>query len=267
MKGDDVSILARHPIEKTALGGIFQSVDSEVDHAHVCYPLRPVRPGSPAKLIIFAILQEFTVSLTDYKQEFLAACMQYGALKFGEFTLKSGRVSPYFFNAGAFNDGQAFALLGQCYAGAIEGMEFDGLFGPAYKGIPLGTALSVALAQQGRNVPVTFNRKEAKDHGEGGLLMGAQPAGRMLLVDDVITAGTAVREAMEQLADVQVSGLVVALTAKSGAKAAPARYRNYVLRADVRTIVTLDDVLRLQELPNRPIKFRQLRRTARRVRV
>lgn len=181
---------------------------------------------------------------TDYKHRFLTACLQYGALRFGQFTLKSGRISPYFFNAGAFNDGDAFALLGECYAHAIQGMAFDGLFGPAYKGIPLGTALAVALSTQGRNVPVTFNRKEAKDHGEGGILMGANPAGRMLLVDDVITAGTAVREAMTQLADVQVAGLVVALDRQERGQGDTSAIQE--LRAeglDVRTIVTLDDVL------------------------
>lgn len=184
------------------------------------------------------------MSSNDYKQRFLDACLAYGALKFGQFTLKSGRVSPYFFNAGAFNDGAAFELLGQCYAQAIEGVEFDGLFGPAYKGIPLGTALSVALAQNGRNVPVTFNRKEVKDHGEGGLLMGAAPAGRMLLVDDVITAGTAVREAMGQLSEVQVAGLVVALDRQERGQGQTSAIQE--LRAEgleVRTIVTLDDVL------------------------
>lgn len=184
------------------------------------------------------------MSSKDYKQRFLDACVAYGALKFGQFTLKSGRVSPYFFNAGAFNDGAAFQLLGECYAEAIQGVEFDGLFGPAYKGIPLGTALSVALASAGRNVPVTFNRKEAKDHGEGGILMGAEPAGRMLLVDDVITAGTAVREAIRQLAGVNVAGLVVALDRQERGQGATSAIQE--LRAegyDVRTIVTLDDVL------------------------
>lgn len=184
------------------------------------------------------------MTTTDYKHRFLSACIDYGALRFGQFTLKSGRVSPYFFNAGAFNDGDAFALLGECYAQAIEGLSFDGLFGPAYKGIPLGTALSVYLSQQGRNVPVTFNRKEAKDHGEGGILMGAQPRGKVLLVDDVITAGTAVREAMSQLSDVDVSGLVVALDRQErgqGSLSAIQELRSEGL--EVRTIVTLDDVL------------------------
>lgn len=180
----------------------------------------------------------------DYKQRFLQACVDYGALRFGQFTLKSGRVSPYFFNAGAFNDGDAFALLGECYAEAIAGVEFDGLFGPAYKGIPLATALSVTLAQQGRNVPVTFNRKEVKDHGEGGVLMCAEPSGRILLVDDVITAGTAVRQAMEQLKGVDVAALVVALDRQERGQGSTSAIQE--LRAqglDVRTIVTLDDVL------------------------
>ncbi|MGB0956997.1 MAG: orotate phosphoribosyltransferase [Litorivicinus sp.] len=180
----------------------------------------------------------------DYKHRFLQACVDYGALRFGEFTLKSGRVSPYFFNAGAFNDGQAFRLLGECYAQAIEGVQFDGLFGPAYKGIPLATALSVTLAEAGRNVPVTFNRKEAKDHGEGGVLMGAQPQGRILLVDDVITAGTAVRQAMAQLDGVDVGALVVALDRQERGQGSTSAIQE--LRAEgleVRTIVTLDDVL------------------------
>lgn len=199
------------------------------------------------------------MSSDDYKQRFLDACLAYGALKFGQFTLKSGRVSPYFFNAGAFNDGAAFELLGQCYARAIEGVEFDGLFGPAYKGIPLGTALSVALAQSGRNVPVTFNRKEVKDHGEGGLLMGAEPAGRMLLVDDVITAGTAVREAMGQLSQVQVAGLVVALDRQERGQGQTSAIQE--LRAeglDVRTIVTLDDVLAYARQTQSPEQIRAI---------
>jgi len=199
------------------------------------------------------------LSSTDYKHRFLEACLGYGALKFGEFTLKSGRVSPYFFNAGAFNDGAAFDLLGECYARAIEGMDFDGLFGPAYKGIPLGTALAVSLARGGRNVPVTFNRKEAKDHGEGGILMGAEPQGRMLLVDDVITAGTAVREAMQQLSQVTVAGLVVALDRQERGQGATSAIQE--LRAegiDVRTIVTLDDVLEFARATQSPEQIRAI---------
>jgi orotate phosphoribosyltransferase len=136
----------------------------------------------------------------DYKQAFIELALARGALKFGSFTLKSGRVSPYFFNAGLFDTGRAFGELAKCYAEAIAaaGLDFDVLFGPAYKGIPLATATAVALAEQhGRDVPWVFNRKEAKAHGEGGRLVGAPLAGRALIVDDVITAGTAIRESID----------------------------------------------------------------------
>ena len=136
-----------------------------------------------------------------YQREFLQLSIEAEALKFGEFTLKSGRVSPYFFNAGRFCSGKSLAVLGRCYAAAIveAGIGFDVLFGPAYKGIPLAAATAVALADHhGRDVPYCFNRKEAKDHGEGGNLVGARLAGRrVLIVDDVITAGTAIREVMD----------------------------------------------------------------------
>ena len=135
--------------------------------------------------------------MDQYKKDFIEFAMARGALKFGSFTLKSGRQSPYFFNAGTFNSGAALAALGRYYADAIvaSGIAFDMLFGPAYKGIPLVAAVSVALAEHhGRDLPWAFNRKEAKDHGEGGWLVGAPLAGRVLVIDDVITAGTAIRE-------------------------------------------------------------------------
>ncbi len=137
--------------------------------------------------------------MTDFRQEFIEFAIQRKVLRFGEFKTKAGRLSPYFFNAGLFNDGEALQKLGQFYAGAIlaAGVEFDMLFGPAYKGIPLVAAIAIALAQQGRNVPFCFNRKEAKDHGEGGSLVGAPLQGRVLIVDDVISAGTSVRESVE----------------------------------------------------------------------
>jgi orotate phosphoribosyltransferase len=136
----------------------------------------------------------------EYQRAFIELSIARGALRFGEFTLKSGRVSPYFFNAGLFSTGAALAELGRCYADAIvrSGVAFDLLFGPAYKGIPLASAVSIALAQcHGRDLPWCFNRKEAKDHGEGGRLVGAPLAGRVLVVDDVITAGTAIRESVD----------------------------------------------------------------------
>src|SRR5690606_24607472 len=137
--------------------------------------------------------------MRDYQKQFLDYVIQRQILRFGEFTLKSGRLSPYFFNAGLFNTGEALAFIGRCYAAAIEdsGIGFDVLFGPAYKGIPLAAATTVALAEHfQRDVPYCFNRKEAKDHGEGGSIVGSPLAGRVLVVDDVITAGTAIREVM-----------------------------------------------------------------------
>jgi len=134
-----------------------------------------------------------------HQPDFIRLCLELGVLRFGDFRLKSGRQSPYFFNAGLFNTGRAIAELGRYYARAavLSGVAFDMLFGPAYKGIPLVTATAAALAQhESRDVPFAFNRKEAKDHGEGGALVGAQLAGRVLIVDDVITAGTAFRESV-----------------------------------------------------------------------
>jgi orotate phosphoribosyltransferase len=134
-----------------------------------------------------------------HQPDFIRLCLELGVLRFGEFTLKSGRVSPYFFNAGLFNTGHAIAGLGRHYAraAALSGIGFDMLFGPAYKGIPLVTATAAALAEhEGMNLPFAFNRKEAKDHGEGGSIVGAPLAGRVLIVDDVMTAGTAIRESV-----------------------------------------------------------------------
>jgi orotate phosphoribosyltransferase len=137
--------------------------------------------------------------MLDYQRRFIELALSRQALRFGEFTLKSGRVSPYFFNAGLFNDGDAIATLGQCYADALlhSQLAFDMLFGPAYKGIPLVTATAIALsARHGRNVPWAFNRKESKDHGETGQVVGSALRGRVVIVDDVITAGTAIRESV-----------------------------------------------------------------------
>lgn len=134
------------------------------------------------------------------QQAFIQLCLDLGVLRFGQFKLKSGRISPYFFNAGLFNTGRALAELGRHYAYTIEasGLSFDVLFGPAYKGIPLVAATAVALADHhGRSLPWAFNRKEAKDHGEGGLIVGANLGGRVLIVDDVMTAGTAIRESLQ----------------------------------------------------------------------
>jgi orotate phosphoribosyltransferase len=150
----------------------------------------------------------------DYQRDFLALALERQALRFGEFKLKSGRVSPYFFNAGLFNDGASLARLGRCYAAALaaSGLAFDQLFGPAYKGIPLVAACAVAYAEHhGRNLPWAFNRKEAKDHGEAGLIVGTALQGRVVIVDDVITAGTAVRESVELIRSLGAQPVAVAL--------------------------------------------------------
>ncbi len=138
--------------------------------------------------------------MQDYKKEFIQLALDNGVLNFGEYTLKSGRVSPYFFNAGLFRSGAALAKLGECYAAAINaaGLNYDVIFGPAYKGIPLAATTAVALASQyDTDKPFAFNRKEAKTHGEGGTIVGAELVGSILIIDDVITAGTAVREVMD----------------------------------------------------------------------
>ena len=152
-----------------------------------------------------------------YQRDFIRFAIDRGVLRFGEFTLKSGRTSPYFFNAGLFNSGSALAQLGRFYAAAIveSGISFDVLFGPAYKGIPLAAATAVALAEHhGRDLPWCFNRKDAKAHGEGGSLVGAPLAGDVLIIDDVITAGTAIREVMQIIASqdgAKAAGVLIAL--------------------------------------------------------
>ena len=154
--------------------------------------------------------------MEQYQNDFLDFMLEIGALKFGEFTLKSGRVSPYFFNAGQFNQGNHLSKLGQFYAQAIEasGIKFDVLFGPAYKGIPLAAATAIALNDSfNRSVPYSFNRKEAKDHGEGGNIVGHPLEGDILIIDDVITAGTAIREAQDIISSngANAKGVIVAL--------------------------------------------------------
>jgi len=154
--------------------------------------------------------------MEQYQNDFVDFMLEIGALKFGEFTLKSGRVSPYFFNAGQFNQGNHLSQLGQFYAKAIEasGIKFDVLFGPAYKGIPLAAATAIALNDSfNRSVPYSFNRKEAKDHGEGGNIVGHPLEGDILIIDDVITAGTAIREAKDIIDanGAKTKGVVVAL--------------------------------------------------------
>ena len=154
--------------------------------------------------------------MEQYQKDFVDFTLATGVLKFGEFTLKSGRISPYFFNAGLFNTGSHLSQLGIFYAKAIEasGLEFDVLFGPAYKGIPLATATAIALNDSlGRNVPYSFNRKEAKDRGEGGSIVGHPLEGDILIIDDVITAGTAIREAQDIINanGAKTKGVIVAL--------------------------------------------------------
>jgi orotate phosphoribosyltransferase len=154
--------------------------------------------------------------MKDYQHDFIDFAISAGVLRFGEFTLKSGRTSPYFFNAGLFNTGEQLARLGRCYAQAIvdSNTDFDVLFGPAYKGIPLAAATSIALADHHqRNIPWCFNRKEAKDHGEGGNLVGAALSGKIMVIDDVITAGTAIRESVDiiKTAGATLCSVVIAL--------------------------------------------------------
>lgn len=189
-----------------------------------------------------------------YKREFIELALELNVLRFGKFTLKSGRVSPYFFNAGLFSTGYAAAKLGRFYAAAIAESEvrFDMLFGPAYKGIPLVTLAAAALAEQHDiDVPYSFNRKEAKAHGEGGSLVGAPLSGRVLIVDDVITAGTAMREAYQIItsAGAEIAGVVISLDRQErgqGPYSAVQELRQ-ALDIPVVSIVQLDDLINILE--------------------
>ncbi|MFM2481346.1 orotate phosphoribosyltransferase [Celerinatantimonas sp. YJH-8] len=193
--------------------------------------------------------------MKPYQREFIEFALKRGVLKFGEFTLKSGRKSPYFFNAGLFNCGSDLARLGGFYAAALvdSGVEYDLIFGPAYKGIPLATATAIALDEQyDIDIPYCFNRKEAKDHGEGGNLVGAPLQGRVMLVDDVITAGTAIRESMTLFEQYpcQLAGVLIALDrqekGKSELSAIQEVERDY--QAKVTAIITLTDLVEYLEV-------------------
>jgi orotate phosphoribosyltransferase len=188
--------------------------------------------------------------LIDFRQDFLAFALAREVLRFGEFVTKAGRRTPYFFNAGLFNDGESLERLGRFYAEAllVAGLTCDQLFGPAYKGITLAATAAIALAQKGHNLPFSFNRKEAKDHGEGGTIVGAALAGRVLIVDDVITAGTSVRESVELIRanGAEPAGVLIALDRMErgqGGKSAVQEVRE-IYGIPVIAIATLDDVMR-----------------------
>ena len=192
--------------------------------------------------------------MEQYKRAFIEFALSRNVLKFGEFTLKSGRKSPYFFNAGLFNTGADLARLGEFYAAAIQAsaVDFDVVFGPAYKGIPIGTSVSVALFNHyGIDKPVCFNRKEVKDHGEGGNLIGSPLQGKILLVDDVITAGTAIRESMELISanQAELAAVLIALNRKERGKgelsAIQEVERDY--QCQVLSIIDLDDLMQFIE--------------------
>ena len=192
--------------------------------------------------------------MEQYKRDFIEFALSRNVLKFGEFTLKSGRKSPYFFNAGLFNTGADLARLGEFYAAAIQAsaVDFDVVFGPAYKGIPIGPSVSVALFNRyGIDKPVCFNRKEVKDHGEGGNLIGSPLQGKILLVDDVITAGTAIRESMELISanKAELAAVLIALNRKERGKgelsAIQEVERDY--QCQVLSIIDLDDLMQFIE--------------------
>ena len=187
--------------------------------------------------------------MTDFKQEFIEFAISRDILRFGEFKTKAGRLSPYFFNAGLFNDGDSLRKMGQFYAKAILAAQlpFDMLFGPAYKGIPLVSAISITLSEVGNNYPFCFNRKEAKDHGEGGNLIGSPLSGKVLIIDDVISAGTSIREAVDFIcaAGAKPCGVIIALDrmeqGNNGLSAIQEIKEMYDI--PVISIINLDDVM------------------------
>jgi orotate phosphoribosyltransferase len=195
--------------------------------------------------------------MKDYQKEFIAFAIEKQVLKFGQFTLKSGRISPYFFNAGLFNTGRDLARLGRFYAAALQdsGIAYDLLFGPAYKGIPIATTTAVALSNDyDLDLPYCFNRKEAKTHGEGGSLVGSELTGKVMLVDDVITAGTAIRESMDIINahNAELAGVLIALDRQEKGKAELSAIQEVERDYDAKviSIVQLSDVVSyLQTLP------------------
>ena len=187
--------------------------------------------------------------MPDFRQDFLAFALAREVLRFGEFVTKAGRQTPYFFNAGLFNDGDSLRRLGRFYAEALlaSGIGFDQVFGPAYKGITLAAAMAIALAEKGHNLPFSFNRKEAKDHGEGGVVVGAPLAGRVVIVDDVITAGTSVRESVDLIRaqGANPAGVLIALDRMErgqGDRSAVQEVRE-AYGIPVVAIATLDDLM------------------------
>lgn len=209
--------------------------------------------------------------MKSYQREFLDFVIATDVLRFGEFTLKSGRVSPYFFNSGLFNTGSAIAKLGRYYAAAIEnsGIQYDMVFGPAYKGIPLATTTTIALADHhNRDLPYAFNRKEAKDHGEGGTIVGAPLAGRVLIIDDVISAGTSVRESIQMIeaAGATPAGVAIALDRQERGQGQTSAIQEVEQQygLQVSSIVRLDDLItylqnkpELQNIQERVSAYRQ----------
>lgn len=193
--------------------------------------------------------QPATFTMSNFRLDFIRFAVQQKVLCFGEFKTKAGRLSPYFFNAGLFNDGASLRNLSQFYAQAIQtaGIPYDMLFGPAYKGIPLAAGTAIALAEQGNNIPYCYNRKEVKDHGEGGSTIGAPLQGRVLIIDDVISAGTSVRESIDLIktSGAQPCGVVIALDRMErgqGDRSAVQEVR-HVFGIPVISIATLDDLL------------------------
>ncbi|UCD69304.1 MAG: orotate phosphoribosyltransferase [Betaproteobacteria bacterium] len=199
---------------------------------------------------------------TDFRQDFIQFALEAKVLRFGEFKTKAGRLSPYFFNTGLFNDGASLRRLGQFYAKAISdsGITFDMLYGPAYKGIPLVSTTAVALAEQGRNVPFCFNRKEAKDHGEGGNTVGAPLSARVLIIDDVISAGTSVRESVDiiRAAGASPCGVVICFDRMERGRTEVSAVDDVrdAFGLEVVSISTLDDLIGF--LGGRPELARQL---------
>lgn len=204
--------------------------------------------------------------MLPHQQQFIDLALERGVLKFGDFILKSGRRSPYFFDAGRFNTGSALATLGRCYAETIarSGLAFDMLFGPAYKGIPLVAATAAALGDgHGRDLPFAFNRKEAKDHGEGGSIIGAALKGRVLIVDDVITAGTAIRESAELIltSGATLAGVVLALDRQERGQGQRSAVQEVEVELGVRcvSIITLSDLIDALARSGRPEALASLR--------